>query len=215
MRTSAAALASAWLVGAQSTPDSDNYHTHATFAFIRTGERTPILRNDTQKLTALGATQMYTLGENFRTRYIAGDSPKRLGIEHIEGLSVDVIDNDQVWVQTLDKPYLVSSAQAFMQGLYPPRGASNGTGEISGSLANGSSVDYPLNGYQYATIHTASEDDPVSRYISGARNCPEAQVAALTYWTTDEAMGNQTANADLYKKLNLDWFEGTLPEAYL
>ncbi|EFQ86174.1 hypothetical protein P3342_003260 [Pyrenophora teres f. teres] len=209
-RMSIAAVASAWLVGAQSSVDSDSYHPHAAFAFVRTGERTPILRNNTQRLTALGANQMYTLGQNFRTRYIAGDKPNALGAQHITGLSTDILNNEHVWVQTRDVPYLVSSAQAFMQGLYPPHGIANGTGDVTGILADGTSVDYPLNGYQYANIRAASPEDPDSIYISGDENCPMAQQAALTYFTTDEFEQTSTANKELYKSLKLDWFEGNM-----
>lgn len=207
---SVAAVASAWLVSAQNSVDSDSYHPHAAFAFVRTGERTPILRNNTQRLTALGANKLYTLGQNFRTRYIAGDKPSALGVEHITGMSTDILDNDQVWVQTLDAPYLISSAQAFMQGLYPPHGIANGTADVTGILADGTSVDYPLNGYQYANIQTASLADPDSIYISGDSNCPTAQQAGLMYFTTDEFEQTRMANTELYQSLKLDWFEGNM-----
>ncbi|EUC50125.1 hypothetical protein COCMIDRAFT_1091 [Bipolaris oryzae ATCC 44560] len=214
MRISVIAVASAGLVVAQASSDDSTHHTLASFAFIRTGERTPILRNNTQVLTALGAQQMYTLGENFRTRYIAGDSPNKLGVEHVAGMSVDVIDNDQIRVQTLEKSYLVSSAQAFMQGLYPPNSNSNGTGQVTSRLADGTQVDYPLNGYQYVGIQAAALEDPDSRFVSGSQNCPLAQVAALKFFETEKFKETEAANADLFKKLNIDWLEGTLPEAY-
>ncbi|KAL1792027.1 hypothetical protein ACET3X_009778 [Alternaria dauci] len=193
-RTIVAAAASACLVGAQS---SDSEHTHAAFAFVRTGERTPILRNDTQVLTTVGATQMHALGQRLRTKYVTGT-------ESIAGLSKNILDNDQVWVQTLDTPYLVSSAQAFMQGLYPPQE----TGNTTEVLADGTSVDYPLNGYQYASIHAANPYDPYSRLVSGTLSCPQGQADGLRYFTTPEFKAAKGANEDLYKKLDLDWFEG-------
>jgi hypothetical protein len=160
----------------------------------------------------VGANQMYTLGQNFRTRYIAGDKPNGLGTEHIANLSTDVLDNGQIRVQTLDTPYLVSSAQAFMQGLYPPHGISNGTADATGVLADGTTVDYPLNGYQYANIQAASQDDPKSRIVSGAQNCPMAQVDGLTYLTTGQFQETYAATEGLYKSLTPDWFEGSLAE---
>lgn len=193
-RTIVAAAASACLAAAQS---SDSEHTHAAFAFVRTGERTPILRNDTQILTTVGATQMHALGQKLRSKYVTGAGS-------IAGVSKDVLDNDQIWVQTLDTPYLVSSAQAFMQGLYPPQEASNAT-EV---LADGTSVDYPLNGYQYASIHAASPNDPYSRLVSGTLSCPQGQADGLKYFTTPEFKAAKGANEDLYKKLKVDWFEG-------
>ena len=115
-----AVTTSAWLVGAQVSTDSDVFHPHAAFAFICTGERTPLDKPGTSVLTALGANQLYALGQNFRSRYISGNSPGALGVEHIANLSQNTLNNDQILVKTLDIPYLISSAQAFMQGLYPP-----------------------------------------------------------------------------------------------
>ncbi|EOA82168.1 uncharacterized protein SETTUDRAFT_98206 [Exserohilum turcica Et28A] len=209
VRTSIAALASAWVAAAQTSSQNTTYRTHAAFAFVRTGERTPFLSNGPQTLTALGAKQMYTLGENFRTRYIAGDSPQRLGVQRIAGLSVDTINNDQIWVQTLDEPYLIASAQAFMQGLYPPRNSS------TGQLADGTSVDYAFSGYQYTNIRSASQSDPDSRSISGSLNCPVAQTAALNYFSSQDFRAMESANADLFDKLDVNWFNGTLPQSFL
>ena len=199
-RTIVAAMASASLAGAQS---SDSEHTLAAFAFVRTGDRTPVLRNNTQTLTTLGANQMHALGQKFRSKFVSGT-------ESIAELSEDVLNNDQIWVQTLDAPYLVSSAQAFMQGLYPPHDISNATDDNTGVLADGTSVDYPLNGYQYASIHAANVYDPISRLVSGAGQCPQGQTDALKYFTTQEYRDAEylADNSDLYKNLPLDWFEG-------
>jgi hypothetical protein len=206
-----ATAASVWLVGAQAA-GSNMDHVHAAFAFIRTGERTPILRSDTQRLTAVGANQMYTLGQNFRTRYIADEKPNGLRTERIANLSTDILNNDQIRVQTLDTPYLVSSAQALMQALYPPHSISNGTADTTGVLADGTTVDYPLNGYQYASIQAASQDDPKTRIVSGAQNCPMAQVDGLTYLTTNQFQETYGATEGLYKSLTPEWFEGYLGE---
>jgi hypothetical protein len=208
-RAAVAVVTSTWLLGAHAATASNVEHVHAAFAFVRAGERTPFLRNDTQKLTAVGADQMYTLGQNFRTRYIAGDKPKGLGTERIANISTDILNNDQIQIQTLDTPYLVSSAQAFMQGLYPPHG-SNGTGDATGVLADGTTVDYPLSGYQYASIQAASQDDPKSRLVSGAQNCPMAQVDGLKYLNTDQFQETMGWSEEMYKSLDVDWFEGHL-----
>jgi hypothetical protein len=199
-----ATLASAWLVSAQET-DNDSYHPHAAFAFVRTGERTPLFRNGSPVLTALGAQQMFRLGQNLRTRYISGDAPAGLGVQQIPGMSPDALNNDQVLVQTSDDPHLVASAQAFMQGLYPPHNIanSNGTGSSIGSLlSNGSAIDYPLGGYQYAKIQSSGQLDP--------EYCPMAQRDAMMYYATAKFVEAKDANEAFYNKLNLDWFEGNL-----
>ena len=153
---------------------------------------------------------MYTLGQNFRTRYITGNSPSGLGKEHIAGMSTNTLDNEQIMVKTLDKQYLMASAQAFMQGLYPPHALGNGTGDASGLLTDGTAIDFPLNGYQYANIQSTGELDPESIYIAGAQNCPIAQRDAMMYFTTDAFLNTKAANEDFYKSLNVDWFEGNL-----
>ncbi|KAF1831872.1 phosphoglycerate mutase-like protein [Decorospora gaudefroyi] len=205
-RTAIAGMASAWLAGVQAASDSNAYHTHGVFAFIRTGERTPFLRKDTQTLTGVGAKQMHDLGQDFRTRYITGDTSNPLSVAPIPGISTDFLNNDLLWIQTLDEPHLMSAAQAFMQGLYP---ISNGTTD-TGVLADGITEDYPLKGYQYASIRAASKHDPASRIVSGVQNCPVAQRDKLRYLTTKEFQETKAATSDLYESLNVDWFEGHL-----
>ena len=210
------ALASAWLVGAQNA-DNDLYHTHASFAFIRTGERTPVIQPDPSVLTALGAQQMYKLGQGFRTRYIGGNGQASLGVQHIAGMSQDAVNNDQILVQSLDNRHLVASTQAFMQGLYPPRSiATNGIGGSTGGLlANGSAIDFPLGGYQYANIRSSSQTDPESIYISALQNCPIAQRDTLRYFSTARFAQTQEENTDMYKGLDPEWFDGNLRKSQL
>ncbi|KAF2856277.1 phosphoglycerate mutase-like protein [Plenodomus tracheiphilus IPT5] len=214
--TIAGVLASATLITAQntttSTPKSSTYHPHGAFAFIRTGERTPLSRPGVPVLSAVGANTMFTLGQNFRTRYIAGTSPSGLGIEPMNGLAPKILNNEQISIQTSDSQYLVAAAQAFMQGLYPPRATANGSGPVTGLLADGTTVDYPLDGYQYASIQTRGPDDAGSILVSGSSNCPTAKRDAMKYFKTAEFEQIQEESKGLFGRLNLDWFEGTLGE---
>lgn len=205
------ALASAYFAGAQEV-DNDVYHPHAAFAFIRSGERTPRIRPGAPILTPLGAQQMYKLGQNFRTRYIAGSTDAGLGVQRIDGMSQTTLNNEQVLVQTLDQEHLITSAQAFMQGLYPARniGNSNGTGFSGGLLANGSAIDYPLGGYQYANIQSSSQYDPESIYMSGRQSCPVAVRDSLKYFSTKDFAKTQADHVGLYSQLNREWFDGIL-----
>jgi hypothetical protein len=153
---------------------------------------------------------MHKLGQNFRTRYIAGNTDVGLGVEHIAGMSQDTLNNDQILVQTLDQQHLVSSAQAFMQGLYPPRSIGNGTSSTGGLLANGSAIDYPLGGYQYANVQSSGQSDPESIYISGMQGCTVAEMASKQYVSTKEFAKTQADSVDVYGKLDTDWFDGRL-----
>jgi hypothetical protein len=57
---------------------------------------------------------------------------------------------------TLIDEYVAASAQAFLQGLYPPtnQNSSGGTLEAVDILANGTISQAPLNGYQYPQLQS-------------------------------------------------------------
>jgi hypothetical protein len=212
---SLAVLASAWVVDAQA--DNVQYHPHGAFAFIRSGEHTPVLGPGPQTLTALGAQQMFTLGENYRARYISANGGAGLGRQNMANMSVDVLNNEQISVQTPDSPHLIASAQAFMQGLYPPHllaNASRGGGDSTGLLADGTAVDYPLNGYQYASVQTYGADAFQSIYFS-AQQCPLSKVESLKYLASTDFLTTKAASDDMYQSLDLDWFGGQLEKDQL
>ncbi|KAF9695979.1 hypothetical protein EKO04_005983 [Ascochyta lentis] len=202
-------LASAWLAAAQT---DDVYHPHGAFAFVRSGERTPALTGDTQVLTALGANQMYRLGQNLRARWIDSSGDAELGRQNIANMSVDMINNDQISIQTLDTQYLVSSAQAFMQGMYPPHalGNSTGLGDSTGLLADGTIVQAPLDGYQYATVQSFSPFAYNSIYIAGNQNCPMAKRESLQYLVSDSFRETKADSKETYDLLQTSWFQGNL-----
>ena len=202
-------LASARLAAAQS---NDAYHPHGAFAFIRSGERTPALTGDTQVLTAVGANQMYQLGQTLRNRWIDSNGDTGLGRQNIANMSVDIINNDQISIQTLDTQYLVSSAQAFMQGMYPPHayGNSTGLGDSTDRLADGTIVQAPLNGYQYAKVQSFNPFAYNSIYIAGNQNCPMAKRESLQYLVSDRFRATKVSSKETYDKLQTSWFQGHL-----
>lgn len=210
-----AILASARMLRADDA--NTRYNVFGSVAFIRSGERTPVWRETSRSpasLTAFGAQQMFELGQNFRHRYIAeSDQTSGFAVQHIANMSQNVLVPEQVFVQTLAEQYLVSSAQAFMQGLYPPF-SSNSTqpgvrGDTTGKLANGQSPDYPLNGYQYPEIQVLSDLDPQSIYVSAATdNCPASNGSSNNYKFTNEFQQVQTAESRFYGDMDIRWFEG-------
>lgn len=192
-------------------------NTYATVAFIRSGESTPWVRSGTQLLTALGAQQMFELGNNFRGRYIDADTGStRLGSRPIADMSQDQLNPDQLFVQTLDSPHLTASAQAFIQGLYPPS-SSNSTqngplSDLFGLLANRSAVQYPLNGYQYANVQALGKEDYQTAYINGHESCPMASLQSATYEITAQFLSTQAEEREFYQNLNMSWFGGDIPD---
>lgn len=194
-------------------------NTYGTVAFVRSGESTPWVRSGTQLLTALGAQQMHELGSNFRGRYIDETSGStRLGSRPIAGMSQAQLDPDQLLIQTLNRPHLIASAQAFMQGLYPPSSLNdtrNGPwADATGLLGNRSEgpVDYPLGGYQYANIQALSDADYQTVYINGHDACPAARLESASYEITEQYLNTQAAEKDFYQSLSLDWFGGDIPD---
>lgn len=131
---------------AQSDISTHKYTVWSSVIFSRTGERTPeLLPNTSQSLTSLGAQQQYDVGTFFRERYLQTyGSTNGIDSAPIQDMSVDELDGDQLYVMALDQQYNVASAQAFLQGLYPPYSLSNntsGTLDPSGlDLANGTYV---------------------------------------------------------------------------
>ncbi|KAF2447619.1 phosphoglycerate mutase-like protein [Karstenula rhodostoma CBS 690.94] len=214
---SLALLVAARAVQGQSSGTETN---HGTVAFIRTGERTPWVRSGTEALSALGAQQMLELGDNFRGRYIDQETgATRLGVYPIEGMAPHRLNPDQLFIQTLDRPYLVAAAQSFMQGLYPQYSLSETKNGLYPDavwiLANRSAVDYPLDGYQYANVMTVGANDPGSIYLDGHDQCPRAWLESANYEITDEFLSTQAAESAFYQSLSPSWFKRDLSDSML
>lgn len=131
--------------------------TWGSVIFTMYGEHTPVLTSGTPSLTPLGAQQALASGNTLRTRYISGTGNNITSSYPIAGISQSLLDNSQLYMLSTNQPWVVSSAQAFMQGLYPPIGALHV--DSQSMLANGTLIQYPLNGYQYPSIEAISASD--------------------------------------------------------
>lgn len=157
-------------------------------AFTLYGDTTPTALPQSRTLTPLGAQDLYTAGSIFRDRYVSLFSDGS-GVEtRVQGISPYLLNADQVDVYSTSDQFVTASAQAFMQGLYPPLGKSyNGTyTNAASSLANGPVVSFPLDGYQYADIYTAGWTDPYSISVSGQANCFTHQMSEFEYQVSAE-----------------------------
>jgi len=127
----------------------------AVFAYSVQGESTPSTFSHPRTLTSFGADTLFTAGSAFRDRYITISAGGRLNLR-IQNLSQYVLRSDEVSILAPADTSAIASAQAFMQGLYPPLDTSYGAPyiEASAQLANGSWAKAPLHGYQYAPIVT-------------------------------------------------------------
>ena len=93
----------------------------------------------------------------------------------------------------------MNSAQAFMQGLYPPVGPTLG----QETLRNNAIVEAPLNGYQLIPIQTVtsgtgSED---SEWLREAGHCANAIISSDAYYSSPEYMIMLNSTMDFYKNL--------------
>lgn len=128
----------------------ETYTVWSTVLFLRTGDRSPLTSaNVPTTLTPLGAQQMHSVGNFFRERYITSSTGNAsYDAAPLQGLSASVPQDAQMYLLALDTQYTAASAQAFMQGLYPPyslnsTAASESTGtdlNELGFLGNGSYV---------------------------------------------------------------------------
>lgn len=131
----------------------------ASVVYTLYGEKTPSLTSGPYNLSPLGANQLLEAGAFIRSRNIA---PSSNGSElttaaPINGISVNAIDNSQIYALSTDDEFISGSAMAFFQGLYPPRGIP--VFDEQDTLANGSIEGFPLDGYQYPNIGTVSPLD--------------------------------------------------------
>ncbi|OCL04352.1 phosphoglycerate mutase-like protein, partial [Glonium stellatum] len=208
-----AIMAATWLINAE-----DTYQLHAAVVVARTGERTPAIDSSVvRQLTALGAQQLYSAGEAFRGRYINSLNGRStaLGSAPIIGLSANVIDNDETYVLAPDEAWLVASAQAFLQGLYPPFTLSRTAAlmlDPSYILANGTYMEYPLDGYQYAQVHTASDLDPTSIWVQGSENCLNTALSGNEYYDTEEFANTQATSELLYQAVGFSTLKDVLSQ---
>jgi hypothetical protein len=151
----------------------------------RHGQRFPLLVPGPDSLTPYGAHQAYLAGQIARERYISGIQNSTItSTALIKNLSPDVINSAQVNMMLPFDEVMVSSAQAYMQALYPPIGVNISTSELPNTalLAN-QTYDYnPLNGYQYANIQTASEYDPNYIWVYGNEFCNKYNTYTDNYY---------------------------------
>lgn len=121
---------------AQATNESRKYTVWSSVLFSRTGERTPeLLPNTSDMLTSLGAQQQYNSGVFFRERYLSTfGSTDGINSAPIQGMSANELDNSQLYVMALDQQSNVASAQAFLQGLFPPYSLGNNDSDVVRTL---------------------------------------------------------------------------------
>ena len=204
----------------------------SSVVITRNGDSIPLISNDPTVLTPLGAQQLFSAGASFRDRYIAPSDAAAYGEYIINEISTYQIDNSQTFALSLLDEYVAASAQAFVQGLYPPLNSSFISEDpiitSVSLLANGSNIAFPLGecrsikylsprlivyqgGYQYPNIYATSSLDPYSIWISGQVNCNGFLVSGSEYFDTPEYLSVAAATQDFYQSIASSIFGGELP----
>jgi len=158
------------------------------YIFHRHGDRTPKALAPTN-LTALGYEQVYTSGQYYRSRYLSGDSK-------IHGINEDEVKLSQLQVQAPVDNVLQNSAMGFLQGLYPPV-------QTVQTLANGQSVQAPMDGYQLIPVNTietgsGSEDNG---WLQDASSCQNAKTSSNSYFDSEAYKNLASSSKDFYSSI--------------
>ncbi|PBP27217.1 histidine acid phosphatase, partial [Diplocarpon rosae] len=166
------------------------------YIFHRHGDRTSKSTPPTT-LTNLGYQQVWQSGNFYRNRYVDANSSS-----YIYGLSSDIVKTSQLSVEAPVDTVLQNSAAGFLQGLYPPIGPTLGIQ----SLANGSSVSAPLDGYQLIPVNAVASassgaNSENSAWLQGQSGCAKAIVSSNNYFFSDEYLSKLNSTGDFYTRI--------------
>ncbi|KAF3384963.1 hypothetical protein F1880_002681 [Penicillium rolfsii] len=183
------------------------------FAYTVHGDSTPNVLAEAHPrfLSDYGANQLAAAGAAFRERYLSSGGSINVSDSAIQYLSATVLDSKDVDILATTDQFVIASAQAFMQGLYPPLGQS---GLVPSETTGNSSSDLsPLDGYQYPQIVTLGTGDPQSVMLAGQGNCPMHQVAESEYRNGDDAQGITEITDAFYVRLWHEVLSGVYAES--
>ncbi|EXJ74931.1 uncharacterized protein A1O5_01627 [Cladophialophora psammophila CBS 110553] len=186
----------------------------STFIYTRYGDRTPSVLPLSPTLTPLGAQQLFEAGDKVRQRYLVPVDGAAKSTT-ISGIASYQLEYDQLTILSTDDQYVSASAQAFLQGLYPPLQTSSNYTYIAGqsTIQNGSNLVAPLNGYQYPNINTVSSNDLNSIWVGGMSNCPAYVASTNDYYGTEAFESIENSTAQFYASLQPEFLNGVFSDA--
>ena len=163
------------------------------YMFHRHGDRTSKALAPAN-LTDLGYLEVFQSGEYYRSRYIDSNAPYR-----ISGINTDLILQSQIQASAPDDDVLQNSAQGFLQALYPPVGSPMN----QETLANGSTISAPMNGYQLIPVElvesgTGSESNS---WLQSTTSCYNAELSSNEYFDSPQYTTLLNSTAGFYKNL--------------
>ena len=166
------------------------------YIFHRHGDRSTKSYPPTH-LTDLGYAEVFQSGSFYRSRYVDSNATNP-----IFGISSDLVKGSQLSVQSPTDDVLQNSAAGFLQGLYPPVGATLG----SESIANGSTIESPLNGFQLIPVSVLAPTSAVSQpgdavWLEGTTGCENAIVSSNNYFLSQEFQNMTSKTASFYQTI--------------
>ena len=166
------------------------------YLVTRHGDRTSKEAPPTS-LTPLGIQEAYDTGVYFRDRYVDDDDDDDDDTE-IAGISVDAVNLGQIAPSApAGDNVLQNSAQAFLQGLYPPVPHV----EI---LRNGKKIQTSIN-LQLIPVQATNQAGPILEntiWLQGASGCTNAVSSSSAYTSSAEYLSLLDSTSDFYKRLD-------------
>lgn len=163
------------------------------YLVTRHGDRTSKEAPPTS-LTPLGIQEAYDTGVYFRDRYVDDNDDDT----EIAGISVNAVKLGQIAPSApAGDNVLQNSAQAFLQGLYPP------IAQIE-TLRNGEKVQTPIN-LQLIPVQATNQAGPILEntiWLQGASGCTNAITSSSAYTSSAEYLNLLDTTSDFYKRLD-------------
>lgn len=165
----------------------------SVYTFHRHGDRTDKSHPPTS-LTDLGYTQVYNSGQYYRSRYVEAGA-----LLPILNLNQNLVLESQIQASAPSDTVIQNSAMGFLQGLYPPVGATTS----AQTLANGTTISAPMNGYQLIPISlitsgSGSEDET---WLQDATACANAETSSNEYYYTPQYTSLLNSTNGFYQNL--------------
>lgn len=162
------------------------------YIVARHGDRNPKMFGGTI-LTDLGYREVFYAGSYYHDRYISSDSSLQ-----IEGISEYIVKAEQINASSPLDAVLQNSATAFLQGVYPPVG-----NKASQTLANDTTVEAPLNGYQLVQVEVTdtNQNSESNTWLQGSSDCNLATVSSNNYYLSESYTSLSASTKDFYESL--------------
>lgn len=163
------------------------------YLVTRHGDRTSKEAPPTS-LTPLGIQEAYDTGAYFRDRYVNSTDDNT----EIAGISTDAVKLGQIAPSAPAKDMVLqNSAQAFLQGLYPPI-------QQVETLRDGKTIRTPIN-LQLIPVQATDTAGAILEnavWLQGASGCQNAIISSSAYTSSAEYLGLLDSTSDFYKRLD-------------